>query len=98
MNTWKKNAENLIVEHLFYIISIATNNKTPQIFFHCVDSQGTIRDFRVGSCDFTLTFVKFENFIIIDLKRNIKWDLTHQIVSLFQKGTWYANPELSYHF
>ena len=26
-------AENLIVEHLFYTISIATNNRTPGIFF-----------------------------------------------------------------
>ena len=32
-------AENLIVEHLFYTISIATNNRTLGIFFHCVNSQ-----------------------------------------------------------
>ena len=32
-------AENLIVEHLFYTISIATNNRTPGIFFHYVNSQ-----------------------------------------------------------
>ena len=32
-------AQNLIVEHLFYTISIATNNRTPGIFFHCVNSQ-----------------------------------------------------------
>ena len=25
-------AENLIVEHLFYIISVATNNRTPGVF------------------------------------------------------------------
>ena len=25
-------AENLIVEHMFYTISIATNNRTPRIF------------------------------------------------------------------
>ena len=29
----EKNTENLIVEHLFYTISIATNNRTPGIFF-----------------------------------------------------------------
>ena len=29
-------AKNLIVEHLFYTISIATNDRTPGIFFHCV--------------------------------------------------------------
>ena len=30
-------AENLIAEQLFYTtISIATNNRTPGIFFHCV--------------------------------------------------------------
>ena len=42
-------AENLTVEHLFYTISIATNNRTPGIFFHCVNSQTrlTIRDTRV---------------------------------------------------
>ena len=42
-------AENLIVEHLFYTISIATNNRTPGIFFNCVNSQTclTIRDTRV---------------------------------------------------
>ena len=42
-------AENLIVEHLFYTISIATNNRTTGIFFHCVNSQMhlTIRDTRV---------------------------------------------------
>ena len=42
-------AENLIVEHLIYTISIATNNRTPGIFFHCVNSQTrlTIRDTRV---------------------------------------------------
>ena len=45
----EKNTENLIVEHLFYTISIATNNRTPGIFFHCVNSQTrlTIRDTRV---------------------------------------------------
>ena len=31
-------AENLI-EHLFYTISIATNNRTPGIFFRCIYSQ-----------------------------------------------------------
>ena len=43
--------ENLIVEHLIYTISIATNNRTPGIFFHCVNSQTrlTIRDTRVGN-------------------------------------------------
>ena len=43
-------AKNLIVEHLFYTISIATNDRTPGIFFHCVNSQTrlTIRDTRVG--------------------------------------------------
>ena len=30
--------ENLIVEHLFYTISIATNNRTPGIFLHCVNT------------------------------------------------------------
>ena len=42
-------AENLIVEHLFYNIYIATNNRTPGIFFHCINSQTrlTIRDTRV---------------------------------------------------
>ena len=45
----EKNTENLIVEHLFYTISIATNNRTPGIVFHCVNSQTrlTIRDTRV---------------------------------------------------
>ena len=51
-NRWTlgKNCPNLIVEHLFYTISIATNNRTPGIFFHCVNSQMrlTIRDTRVG--------------------------------------------------
>ena len=32
-------AENLIVEHLFYTISIATNNRTSGIFFHCVNKR-----------------------------------------------------------
>ena len=32
-------AENLIVEYLLYTISIATNNRTPGIFFNCVNSQ-----------------------------------------------------------
>ena len=32
-------AKNLIVEHLFYTISIETNDRTPGIFFHCVNSQ-----------------------------------------------------------
>ena len=32
-------AENLIVEHLFYTISIASNGRTLWIFFHCVNSQ-----------------------------------------------------------
>ena len=43
--------ENLIVEHLLYTISIATNNRTPGIFFHCADSQTrlTIKDTRVGT-------------------------------------------------
>ena len=43
-------AENIIVEHLFYTIFIATNNRTPGIFFHCVNSQTclTIRDTRVS--------------------------------------------------
>ena len=43
-------AENLIVEHLFYTVSIATNNRTPGIFFNCVNSQMrlTIRDTRVA--------------------------------------------------
>ena len=47
----EKNTENLIVEHLFYTISIATNNRTPGIFFHCVNNQTrlTIRDTRVGT-------------------------------------------------
>ena len=52
-------AENLIVEHLFYTISIATNNKKPGIFLHCVNSQTrlTIGNTRVvkvmakGKCD-----------------------------------------------
>ena len=46
---WKEIAENLIVEHLFYTISITTNNRTPRIFFHCINSQTrlTIRDIRV---------------------------------------------------
>ena len=35
-------AEKIIVEHLFYTISIATNNRIPGIFFHCVN-----RDIRV---------------------------------------------------
>ena len=41
-------AENLIVGHLFNTISIATNNKAPEIF-HCVNSQTRliIRDTRV---------------------------------------------------
>ena len=44
-----KFAEKLIIEHLFYTISIATNNRTPGIFFHCVNSQTrlTIWDTRV---------------------------------------------------
>ena len=46
-----RTAQNLIVKHLFYTtcISIATNNRTPGIFFHCVNSQTrlTIRDTRV---------------------------------------------------
>ena len=44
-----KIAKNVIVEHLFYTISIATNNRTPGIFFHCINSQtcSTIRDTRV---------------------------------------------------
>ena len=33
--------KNLIVEHLFYTISIATNNRTPGIFFNCVNSSDT---------------------------------------------------------
>ena len=46
-----KIAKNVIVEHLFYTISIATNNRTPGIFFHCINSQtcSTIRDTRVLS-------------------------------------------------
>ena len=42
-------AENLIVEHVIYTISIETNNRTPGIFFHCINSQTrlTIRDTRV---------------------------------------------------
>ena len=49
--------ENLIVEHLIYTISIATNNRTPGIFFHCVNSQTrlTIRDTRVGPCHHDMT-------------------------------------------
>ena len=35
-------AKNLIVEHPFYTIYIATNNRTPVIFFHCVNSQTRI--------------------------------------------------------
>ena len=42
-------AKNLIVEHLFCTISIATNYRTPVIFFHCVNSQTTIREPRVRS-------------------------------------------------
>ena len=43
-------AENLIVEHVIYTISIETNNRTPGIFFHCINSQTrlTIRDTRVA--------------------------------------------------
>ena len=52
LNKWTigKNAKNLIVEHLFYTISIATNNRTPGTFFHCVDSHTSliIRDTRVS--------------------------------------------------
>ena len=42
-------AENLIVEHVIYTISIETNNRTPGIFSHCINSQTrlTIRDTRV---------------------------------------------------
>ena len=42
-------AKNLIVEHLFYTISIATNDRTPGIFFHCINSQMCliIRDTRL---------------------------------------------------
>ena len=42
-------AKNLIVEHLFYTISIATNDRTPGIFFHSINSQVclTIRDTRL---------------------------------------------------
>ena len=42
-------AENLMVEHLFSTISIATNNRTPGIFFHHVNSQTRliIKDTRV---------------------------------------------------
>ena len=38
-----------MVEHLFYTISIATNNRTPVTFFHCINSQTrlTIRDPRL---------------------------------------------------
>ena len=45
-----KIAKNVIVEHLFYTISIATNNRTPGIFFHCINSQtcSTIKDTRVS--------------------------------------------------
>ena len=48
-----KIAKNVIVEHLFYTISIATNNRTPGIFFHCINSQtcSTIRDTRVDDRD-----------------------------------------------
>ena len=44
-------AENLIVEHLFYTISIATNNRTPETFSHCVNSQTPLitMDTRVSS-------------------------------------------------
>ena len=44
-------AKNVIVVHLFYTIFIATNNRTPVIFFHCVNSQTrlTIRDTWVWS-------------------------------------------------
>ena len=44
-------AENLIVEHVIYTISIEINNRTPGIFFHCINSQTrlTIRDTRVGN-------------------------------------------------
>ena len=43
--------ENLIVEYLFYTISIATNNRTPEIFSHCVNSQTPLitMDTRVSS-------------------------------------------------
>ena len=42
-------AENLIIEHLFCTISTATNNRTPGIFSHCVNSETclTNRDTRV---------------------------------------------------
>ena len=30
-------AKNLIVEHLFYTMSIAINNRTPEMFFHYFD-------------------------------------------------------------
>ena len=45
----EKIAENIIVEHLFYTIFIATNNRTLGVFFHCVNNQTrlTIRDTRV---------------------------------------------------
>ena len=36
-------AENLIVEHLFYTISLATNHRTPGIFFCCDLLFGTVR-------------------------------------------------------
>ena len=39
-----------VVEHLFYTVSFATNDRTHGIFFHCFNSQMrlTIRDTRVG--------------------------------------------------
>ena len=44
----------LIVEHLFYTISIATNKRTPGIFSHCTNNQTrlTIRDTEVVPFEF----------------------------------------------
>ena len=36
-------AKNLIVEHLFYTISIATNHRTPVVFFTASQTRLTIR-------------------------------------------------------
>ena len=57
-------AENRIVEHLFYTISIATNNRTPGIFFNCVNSQTRliIRDTRVGLHDDVIKWKHFPRY------------------------------------